>query len=386
MTGTCEAVRYKDPVTGVPVLQLTSHPELRSVHGYYDLPPWSRTSFDVVFSRLAPLASEGDICVASRTGENLCVVAHSRFMTSNDGAKAQWSADGTRVFYDDRDEDGNLCLSWTYVENGESGSVPGAIRMVCPTGDKGTYFDDYHLQPDEHVRLNYAERGARIIDFATGKSHQVVSIQDCLDIHPRRDEIDGWHLYIKHTKWSPDGQRLMFVFTNEIFYADKYNELPRVKDIYVINADGTGLKRVGEFGHHPLWHPNCHQILANAEFPGRPKLSMVLYDTETGERSLATKALGGMGHPSYSPDGRWIAADYVLAGEGGASLLVVDTLTDTAYDVLHMGVLNHSHTGTHLHPAWSWDGQELLVASDASGRAQLVVVNIDDMMRAKGIK
>ena len=178
----------------------------------------------------------------------------------------------------------------------------------------------------------------------------------------------------------------MFVFTNEIFYADKYNELPRVKDIYVVNADGTGLKRVGEFGHHPLWHPDCRRILANAEFPGRPKLSMVLYDTETGERSLATQAIAGMGHPSYSPDGRWIAADYVLPGEGGASLLVVDALTDTAYDVLHMGVLNHSHTGTHLHPAWSWDSQELLVASDASGRAQLVVVNIDDVMRVKGIE
>ena len=34
---------------------------------------------------------------------------------------------------------------------------------------------------------------------------------------------------MKHTKWSPDGSRLMFVFTNEIHFDRKYGELPRVK-------------------------------------------------------------------------------------------------------------------------------------------------------------
>ncbi len=40
-------------------------------------------------------------------------------------------------------------------------------------------------------------------------------------------------------QWSVDGARMMFVFTNEIAYDRKYGELPRVKDSYVVIADGT---------------------------------------------------------------------------------------------------------------------------------------------------
>ena len=38
-----EAFYFTDRVTGRQVLQLTNSTE-RSVHGYYDLPPWSPTT------------------------------------------------------------------------------------------------------------------------------------------------------------------------------------------------------------------------------------------------------------------------------------------------------------------------------------------------------
>jgi hypothetical protein len=39
-------------------------------------------------------------------------------------------------------------------------------------------------------------------------------------------------------------------------------------------------------------------------------------------------------------------------------------------------VLNHSHTGTHLHPAWSRDGRQIVNAGDTSGHAQLCVIEV----------
>lgn len=262
------------------------------------------------------------------------------------------------------------------METGEKGAFPGDLRMVCPTGNLNAYHTNCGDYPDHEIVPRREEHGVFIQDLDTGESRRIVTVVDCWRIHPRRDEIADWHLYIKHTKWSPDGTRLMFVFTNEIRYAEKYAELPRVKDIYVVNADGTELKRVGEFGHHPIWHPNGQEILANCPFEGRPGLSLVLIDVETGERRLATGRIAGTGHPSFSPDGKRIVVDHVLKGEGYGSLNLVDVEADTVEHLVQVRVVDHSHVGTHLHPVWSWDGKQILYASDASGIAQLCVIDV----------
>ena len=370
-----EAFAFVDPVTKMPVLQLTNHPTLRSVHGYYDLPPWDRVTGRIAFSSLEPGAHEGDIYMMDRDGGNITYLAHSNTMSSNDGSKVQWAVDGSRVHFQDREGD-QLLVSWVDTRTGEKESCPGHLRMVSPTEHLNVYHSLWAIYPDEEVISRREENGDFVQDMITGQSKRIVSVADCWRIHPRRDEIAGFHLYIKHTKWSADGKRLMFVFTNEISYEHKYDEQPRVKDVYVINADGTGLKRVGEFGGHPLWHPNCRQVLAVSPHPRFTRRGLVLYDVETGERSLAATCVAGSGHPSYSPDGAKIAVEYTLASNGVGSINIVDAATDTTRHVLQPRVRNHSHVGTHLHPVWSYDSKQLLYASDATGLAQLCVIDV----------
>jgi Tol biopolymer transport system component len=54
----------------------------------------------------------------------------------------------------------------------------------------------------------------------------------------------------------------------------------------------------------------------------------------------------------------------------------MDAEVDTAEHLIQIRVANHTYTGTHLHPAWSRDSQQVLYASDASGIAQLCVIDI----------
>ena len=68
--------------------------------------------------------------------------------------------------------------------------------------------------------------------------------------------------------------------------------------------------------------------------------------------------------------------DYVLSREGYGSLNLVDVETDRVEHLVQVRVVDHSHVGTHLHPVWSQDGKQILYASDASGTAQLCVVNV----------
>ncbi len=369
-----EAITFTDRVTGRTVRQLTNS-EQRSVHGYYDLPPWSRQTGQIAFSSLMPGATEGDIYVMDRDGAGITYLSHSCAMSANGGARAQWSADGERIYFADRKEDTSL-IAWVDPDTGQRGEYPGDLRMICPTGNRNVYHTNCSRLPDSALLVNRDQQGVYVMDLDTGESRMIVSVEQCLAIHPRRDEIRNWHLYIKHTKWSADGQRVMFVFTNEIRYAPKFGEQPRVKDICVVNVDGSGLRNIGEFGHHPLWHPNGREILANCAWESRSGLSLVLIDADTAERRLATQAIAGAGHPSFSPDGKYIVIDSVLRGEGYGSLNLVDVQADTVEHALQVRVTNHSHTGTHLHPAWSWDSKQVLFASDATGTAQLCVIDV----------
>lgn len=370
-----EAVTFTDPVTGREVLQLTNSQTMRSVHGYYDLPPWSPKDGRIAFSSMAPRSSECDVYVMDRDGGNLRFLAHSRSASSNDGAMAQWSFDGKRIYYKQR-VGSDPVIAWVNPDSGEHGDYPGDLRMLSAVANQNVYFSDFGRRPDQDL-LRYRDQfGVFVQDLGTGASRRVVSVEQCRLINPRCDQIADWHLYIKHTKWSPDGKRIMFVFTNEIRFAPKYAELPHVKDIYVVNADGTGLKRVGEFGNHPLWHPNGQEILTNSPYEGRIGNSLVLLNADTGARRLAARHISGSGHPSFSPDGRYIVVDHVLPGEGSGSINLVDVAADTVEHLAQLRVLDHSHVGTHLHPVWSQDGKQLLYDSDASGMSQLCVVNI----------
>ena len=373
-----EAFRFEDRVTRRQVLQLTNAWQ-RSVHGYYDIPPWSPRDGRIAFTSLQPGEPTGDIYTMGADGADLTYVATTHAVSANDGAMAQWSADGRRVYFKDREEHARNSLrliGWVDVDSGERGFYPGDLRMVCPTGNRQAWHSAVGDIPDHEVVSRREEFGVFVQDLDSGTSQRLASIADCLELHPRRDEIAGWHLFVKHTKWTMDGSRLLFVFTNEIRFADKFAELPRVKDIYVVDADGGRLQRVGEFGNHPLWHPNGREVLSNSPYEDRPGNSFVLTDVDSGQRRLATPALGGFGHPSFSPDGTRLVADHVLAREGYGSLNLVDIATGAVEHLVQTRVIDHSHVGTHLHPVWSRDGRHILYASDASGTAQLCVLDV----------
>jgi Tol biopolymer transport system component len=135
---------------------------------------------------------------------------------------------------------------------------------------------------------------------------------------------------------------------------------------------------VGPFHAHPVWHPDGSRILANCYFPGESHQRLTLIDAETGEWSIASHAMVGWGHPSYSPSGKHMVVDFAPNAVGGlpASLDLIDVETDTIEQLASLIVNDHTHQGTHLHPVWSPDGKQILFASDQSGLAQLCLIDL----------
>jgi Tol biopolymer transport system component len=163
----------------------------------------------------------------------------------------------------------------------------------------------------------------------------------------------------------------------------RYGE-PRVKDIYVVNADGSDLRFVSHFtwGNHPSWHPNGRQILFNGRLgpdggtERSDPMRFVLAEVETGALSVATELIGGGGHPPYSPDGTKIAAEYVSRETGEARVVCEDLERQRVEELARFRVTDHSHQGTHIHPTWSRDGRQVLFNVDESGHSEIWVASV----------
>jgi TolB protein len=109
--------------------------------------------------------------------------------------------------------------------------------------------------------------------------------------------------------WSPDGKRLVFEVQN-LRTADP----PNSRALFVVNADGSGLRRLTEWslnaGDAPDWSPDGTRILFRAVSRAQ-RHSGNLYTIRpdgTGLRQLTRyppRKTVGLG--SFSPDGKWIA-------------------------------------------------------------------------------
>ena len=95
-------------------------------------------------------------------------------------------------------------------------------------------------------------------------------------------------------KWSPDGTRIVFA-ANRGYYGG----------IFVVNPDGSNLRRVTEVGGWPVWWPEGRQIgLVVIGRNGDQEIQVVQVDGGS-PRPIAGLAFNGSNHPfDISPDGK----------------------------------------------------------------------------------
>jgi TolB protein len=150
--------------------------------------------------------------------------------------------------------------------------------------------------------------------------------------------------------WSPDGSRIVF---------DQVGPGPP-NEVWVVNSDGTGLRRLGE-GIEPSWSPDGTKIAfayTNSgnlvvQLPG-PQGIYVMDPDGGAPRLLVPSPMknGQLGRLAWSPDGSRIAfSAQVDLGEW--ALFVADT------DGTGLREVPHTHANAVGSPTWSPDGQSI---------------------------
>jgi Tol biopolymer transport system component len=188
----------------------------------------------------------------------------------------------------------------------------------------------------------------RKIAFGAGKSNVWVMNADGsepLNLTPDPGASDS------DPVWSPDGRRIAFL--RQWSHRGKRGRSPWEFEVYVMNADGSGQRRLARHATSnfaPAWSPDGRKLaFVSDPDPGDPHgpfgVSVVNADG-SGQRNL-TRNPASDSDPVWSPDGRKIAfvrnfEIYVMNANGSAQT-------------------NLTHNRAHdLAPAWSPDGQRIV--------------------------
>ncbi len=206
----------------------------------------------------------------------------------------------------------------------------------------------------EELRLLYSQSafspdGSKLAFTAQRRGKDVLNIFDVKSpkLLQRFDKLELES--VTGPTWSPDGSRLVFSGSNG-----------GITDLYLVNADGTGLRRLthDKFGDlMPQWSPDGKTIAfasdrdsASFDLLRFKPWRITLLDLESG----ATTVVPGQGglnlNPQWSPDGRSIA--YVSDRAGTANVFLYDFETREHYQLTN--VVGAVSALTEYSPAISW--------------------------------
>ena len=335
----------------------------------------------------------------------------SRAWNTQQGTMFYWNpeAPATQFFFNDRDEESGKIFTVLFdvdrmerIREYRYDDTPIANAGVCP---QGGFF--YALNYGRMARLrpvtgyqgafdwtvndaHPSKDGLWKVDIETGEKELLVSFAAIASVMASENGIDdntilaGSHVYINHALSNRQCSKVYFFGRGA--YQDGPNPLVSKPELaidkpFVVNTDGTGLKRVEHIGGHPEWSMDDSTLFGRTENMPSMKNQIVTYNVETDS---ITGALGSYfrktsGDLTLSESGEMFANGWE---EGDNLVYAVVRLDDGANGIAPLIHRGNVHTSGDLRidaaPRWNRRGDKLLVPgwSSSNNKRSLNIISV----------
>src|SRR6266478_572593 len=212
------------------------------------------------------------------------------------------------------------------------------------------------------MSLSWAPDGARMAYVSFQNKKPILFVQN-LTASKQPSPVANYRGSNSAPAWSPDGKQLAAVLTKD-----------GSSQIYLMNADGTNLRRVtfsGFIDTEPFFTPDGQSIYFTSDRGGSPQIYRM--PAKGGEAVRVTFEGDYNVSPRLSPEGKTLV--YVSRNDGRFQVMAMDLETKQA-QALTDGQRDES-------PTFAPNGRTILYATDVDNRGVLAAVSSDGRFRQR---
>lgn len=367
---------------------IKSEPE-QLFFGYYDKSPFSTDMRRSLFHRLNHDGNV-EIVLFDQEQQTSKAVGISSTWSSQQGSMVQWIPGNysNKLIFNDL-VDKNLSARIVNLETDSEHTIPYPIQTLNPNGKQAltlNYKRLDSLRPEYGYAVaaeNFSpdqlleEDGIWKVDLESGEGNLILSLAKLAENQPRSEMVNSNHK-VNHIMYSPAGTKFVFMH-RWIGSQGKFSRL------YVANNDSSDLCLLldDRMVSHYSWRDEEHLLVwARTKEAGD---HYYLINVITGKWEIIGEGIldtFGDGHPSFSPDRRWIITDTYPDRARQQHLLLYEVETGKIIEIgRFLAPLKfNGPKRCDLHPRWSPDGKMISIDSCHEGKRMTYFLDISSLV------
>jgi len=300
------------------------------------------------------------------------------------GSMLQWFAnsDDTIIYNDYEQNRDAYCTRILNIRNGDAKTLPLPYYSLAPSGEFAITLDfrrlaemrpDYGYFNHRNAELSPVDRdGIWRLEIPSGESELIVSLADLIALNPNDTMGDARHK-VNHIDIAPSGDRFMFLHRWQ-------GSRGRYTRLLTANCrDGSDLRLLwdNDMVSHSCWNGDS-EILSYCRYKAG-KDRYVRISEATGEGVLLSAALPTVdGHPSVSPDGKWVLTDSYPDSARNSHVYLHSLGGDECVPVgrFRQPFRYAGETRVDLHPVWNTNGTHICIDSAHSGQRVVYIIDV----------
>ncbi len=361
--------------------------------GYYDKSPWDASGrymlclrADETYKQVCSDKPAEILCLDTESGR-FELLGKTRTWNVQQGCMLQWLGPGfdRKILYNDF-QNGSYCSVIVCPKERSERVLPAAVYCVAADGESALTLDfsrlhrlrpgyGYRNLPDSTENEPLPDSPAIwAVDLLSGEVRPLLKYTDFAAFCPR-PEMQGKDVVhkVNHLMFSPSGKRFM-VLHRWFSGKRKYSRL------ITANREGGDLCLLldDDMVSHCCWK-NDEEILAFANKRGMGQGYYLLRDKTSAFRRLWPK-ISADGHPSYSPDKKFVLTDTYPDRTRMAEVRILREDDEDGMRVAARVFAPFRYDNDlrcDLHPRWSRDGKRIAFDAAFEGRRGLYVAEVE---------